>query len=543
MGDQPDQAKRDPPRKIADFRDRNANFWAACALRSGLFMTTSRWLGFGSLLALIACSAAPGDALIDDARIDGDDPGESSEADLAGIGSNEEQMAVATNSLTFNAIADAEVSKAKPTTNLGTSNELGSDGDPQRRAFLRFNVSGVSGNVTRARVRCYATNGSVNAPAIYSTSNGWSESSITWNNQPAASGSALSDVGAIGFNAWVEFDVTKKVVANGSYDFVLIPTSTDSLVCNSREASSNKPQLVVTTETEAVVDPPPNPNPQPPVTPGVCPSFGSRVSRGTPGAPLVENSGLAASRKSANVIWGHNDSGAPEHVFAIDTRNGKILADWAVSEKENGDWEDIDVGPGPVAGTQYIYVGRIGSSAGQREIVRFPEPSVTAGQAMAKGQVSGAERFKYVYPGGVTPDAESMMVDPTNGDTYILTKNFQGHSKLYLYRAPLNAATTKTLEEVVSDIPFNPSSSVDNDRLAVSADIRADGREIIVKTYNQTYIWLRAEGQSVASAMQGTRCAVTNPGGSEAIAFAADGMGYYSLTEGAGSALQYVPRK
>jgi len=487
---------------------------------------------------------------VDDAtEVEGDDPGESSEADLAGIGSNaadDLQTAVATNTATFNAVADAEVSKAKPTTNLGASKELGSDGDPLRRAFLRFSVAGLSGKVTRARVRCYATNGSVNAPAIYSTSNAWSESSITWNNQPAASGGALSDVGAVGFNVWVEFDVTKKVAGNGSYDFVLIPTSTDSLVCNSREASSNRPQLVVTTETEIATDPPPSTDPppaQPPITPGVCPTFGSRVARGTPGAPLVENSGLAASRKSANVIWGHNDSDAPEHVFAIDTRNGKILADWAISEKDNGDWEDIAVGPGPVAGAQYVYVGRIGSAAGQREIVRFPEPAVVAGQAMAKGQVSGVERFKFVYPGGVTPDAESMMVDPENGDAYVLTKNFQGHSKLYLYRAPLNASVTKTLEEVVSDIPFNPSSSVDNDRLAVGADIRADGREIIVKTYNQTYIWLRAAGQTVASAMQGTRCQVTNPGGSEAVGFSADGLGYYSLTEGAGSALQYVPRK
>lgn len=156
-----------------------------------------------------------------------------------------------TQALVFPASADAEVRSATPNTNYGSSNELGSDRDPVRHAHLRFEVSGLSGPVHSATLRCYAKNGSVNGPALYRTQGAWSEQGLTWNNRPAITGPALVDLGNIPHGTWVEVDVTSVVQGNGRFDFAWIPTSTDSMICDSREAAARHPELRV----EAVVDP------------------------------------------------------------------------------------------------------------------------------------------------------------------------------------------------------------------------------------------------------------------------------------------------
>lgn len=276
------------------------------------------------------------------------------------------------------------------------------------------------------------------------------------------------------------------------------------------------------------------------VEPATCPSFNARVSRGVPGSPVNEASGLAVSRKNAHVIWTHNDSGDIERLIAIDMRNANIIGFFGVSTAQNGDWEDIAMGPGPTPGVDYLYVGRIGSGSSSKEIVRVAEPSVSADSRGQSKVLSGIERFKFVYPGGASYDAEGMFVDSTTGDVYVLTKSYS--PKLFVYRAPLNASATKTLEHVI-DISFNPTSTVPNDKLPTAADMSPSGDEIVMKTYNQTYLWKRSAGQSVKDALLGTRCDVPYPGGSEAIAFSADGRDLYSLSEGSGSPLYFVARK
>jgi hypothetical protein len=89
------------------------------------------------------------------------------------------------------------------------------------------------------------TNPTDDGPAGYATTTGWSERSITWSNMPAVSGAAADDEGEIGARAWVDYDVTTLVRADGPVAFGLVSTSSDGLQLSSREAS-RKPQLVVT---------------------------------------------------------------------------------------------------------------------------------------------------------------------------------------------------------------------------------------------------------------------------------------------------------
>jgi hypothetical protein len=107
----------------------------------------------------------------------------------------------------------------------------------------------VTGAVTSARLRLYVSNGTGDGPRVYATATSWSETAITWNNKPAASGGVLTDAGSISSGSYVELDVTGAVTGNGSVAFVMQPTSSDGLYVNAREASSNRPQLVVVSET------------------------------------------------------------------------------------------------------------------------------------------------------------------------------------------------------------------------------------------------------------------------------------------------------
>jgi acid phosphatase type 7 len=149
---------------------------------------------------------------------------------------------------TFPAAADALVNEANASTAFGTSTALRVDGgsDPDVQTYLRFSVAGLSDTVQSATLRLWATSATNSGPSVFSTSDTWGESAITWNNKPALSGAGVGRVATIATSSWAQFDVTPLVSGNGTYDFVLAGTSTDGVDFQSREAT-NDPQLVVTT--------------------------------------------------------------------------------------------------------------------------------------------------------------------------------------------------------------------------------------------------------------------------------------------------------
>ena len=151
------------------------------------------------------------------------------------------------NVVAFDPVADARVEAADPNTNFGTSG-LRADGgtDPAVQSFLRFDLSGLSGPVQSVKLRLYAYSGTADGPAAYSAGDAWTESGITWANQPAFTSGAVDDKGAIAANSWVEWDVTSLFSGPGIYDFGLATSSTDGVDMYSREAAADRPQLIVT---------------------------------------------------------------------------------------------------------------------------------------------------------------------------------------------------------------------------------------------------------------------------------------------------------
>ncbi|MBN2116662.1 MAG: DNRLRE domain-containing protein [Anaerolineales bacterium] len=162
-------------------------------------------------------------------------------------------------SLTFIADADAQVSEANPSKNYGKTTYLQVDGanDPDVESFIRFTVTGISGNVQSARLRVYATtNASKHGPSVFGTDTAWSESEITWETRPGRISGPLASTGSVDTDTWVEYDVTAFVRADGTFSFVLAIDSSDAATFSSRQGSQ-PPQLVITLADGSTTTPTP----------------------------------------------------------------------------------------------------------------------------------------------------------------------------------------------------------------------------------------------------------------------------------------------
>ncbi|MFE2754575.1 DNRLRE domain-containing protein [Actinosynnema sp. NPDC059335] len=173
-------------------------------------------------------------------------------ATLTAVAASGHVPAASAATTTVTPTADTHVDSSAAATNHGTSGQLGVDGSPTKRVFLRFTVSGVSGTVTGATLRLHTDDVSgSNSPAGGTvramTDTTWSETAVTWNDQPAVDGATLGSLGSVSRNAWYEVDVTAHVKGNGTVAFGITSTSTDGADYDSRETGATAPQLVVTT--------------------------------------------------------------------------------------------------------------------------------------------------------------------------------------------------------------------------------------------------------------------------------------------------------
>jgi hypothetical protein len=248
---------------------------------------------------------------------------------------------------------------------------------------------------------------------------------------------------------------------------------------------------------------------------------------------LVEISGIAASARNPGTLWAHNDSGDTARVFAV-AESGPTRVVYTVTGASAQDWEDMALGPGPVAGESYLYVGDIGDNGRSRPSVvvyRVTEPSVSGSGTQA---LAGAATLTLRYPNGAR-DAEALFVDPRSGELYLIEKNGNG-GPVGIYRAPANlaAGSTTVLARVGTlDLPSGLANAV------TGAAISHDGKAIVVRTYGGVRLWSRDDGQSVAAALGGAECRGPVPVESqgEAVTFRPDGRAYYTVSEGGRAAL------
>ncbi len=262
-----------------------------------------------------------------------------------------------------------------------------------------------------------------------------------------------------------------------------------------------------------------------------CPTASAGEQVGVLPAGLVEASGLAASRAFEGVLYSHNDSGDSARVFALGV-DGSLRSVLSVTGATAIDWEDLAVGS--FAGKPALYIGDIGDNARARKdvvVYRAPEPAALP----AQGALDGVAAFHLVYPDGRPRDAETLMWDDREEVVVIVTKDFGGHSEVFTAR--LTGESPETLQRI-GELDFG-QPPLEGGNLVTDGDLRRDGSAIVIRTYGSAYLWRRAAGQSLASAFAGAPCplrTVSEKQG-EAIAFTADGRGYFTTSEGGAAPL------
>jgi chitodextrinase len=153
----------------------------------------------------------------------------------------------------FAPVADAFVAGDFSTTNYGGSVFLKADTSPAFQSYLRFQVGDLKGTVTKATLRLYTTSSSATGYQVRRVNNqGWEERNITFANAPAP-GATIGSSGNFAANNWTSVDVTSLVQGNGVYDLAVTTASTVTLNFNSRNAASNRPQLIVETRVGPAV--------------------------------------------------------------------------------------------------------------------------------------------------------------------------------------------------------------------------------------------------------------------------------------------------
>ncbi len=264
-----------------------------------------------------------------------------------------------------------------------------------------------------------------------------------------------------------------------------------------------------------------------------CPLFRGAEKVGTVGfADIGEASGLAASRASPGVLWVHNDSGDAARIFAI-SRTGRHLATYSVLGAKARDWEDLELGTGPSAGRDYLYIGDIGDNELKHPSVvvyRVEEPTNPQdGDPGALRSTRRAQRIQLRYPDGAH-DAEALLVDPRSGDLFIVTKERKGAALVYRLPAPLEAGEAELERVAEANLPAMP---LPGGRLVTAGTISRDGGWVLLKTYTNAYLWKRSDGP-VEAVFRRPPCAARvalEPQG-ESIAFLGPGLDYLTLSEG-----------
>ena len=129
-------------------------------------------------------------------------------------------------------------------------------------------------------------------------------------------------------------------------------------------------------------------------------------------------------------------------------------------------------------------------------------------------------------------DAEALLVDPRDGTIVIVTKSFSGP-------AASTSASRAALRARHADA--RPGQAI------TAGDVSADGRTIVLRSYDRAYVWTRRPGRVARPRARGAsrasrRANLLAEGQGEALALSRDGRAFYTVPEGARPALRRYGR-
>jgi hypothetical protein len=247
---------------------------------------------------------------------------------------------------------------------------------------------------------------------------------------------------------------------------------------------------------------------------------------------LVEASGLAASRTTADVLWSHNDSRGSATLFAFAT-DGEDLGAFDVPGAFALDWEDISAGPGPSGEDAYLYVGDIGDNFGIRGgLVAVYRVGDIAPSDLAEAFPESIA-LTYRYPDGVDHNAEALFIDPSDPALYLMTK---GKDATFVFRGSLEPSSGPIGLELVTTLFLGAE--------VTAADMSLDGSTLAVRGYDTVWMWHRGAEMSIHDLLAGEPCEAPSPEERQGEAITLDAeLSYWTVSEGSNSAVQMVRRE
>lgn len=258
-----------------------------------------------------------------------------------------------------------------------------------------------------------------------------------------------------------------------------------------------------------------------------------------------ESSGIAASKCQRGVFWTHNDSGDAALIYAFD-ETGATLGAWQVKDAKNRDWEDLATAKN-ADGECVLYIGDIGDNERKHEeisVYAVKEPTINPANKNSSREnpltTEAARRIEIEYPDS-RYDAETLLVHPTTGDIYILTKRLRDQSAVYKLAANYSFERTNRLEKIadftVPSIPFG---------FLTGGDVSTDGKRVVIADYLAAYeITLPAAAKNFDDIWR-EKPRVIDLGAreqGEAICYAANDEAIYATSEKISSPIIKVKRK
>ena len=239
---------------------------------------------------------------------------------------------------------------------------------------------------------------------------------------------------------------------------------------------------------------------------------------------INESSGIAASRRHADLLWTHNDSGDSPRLFALD-RRGRHVGTYPLRGALHVDWEDM--ASAVLDGVPTLIIADIGDNNSRRPVVRLylatePDPRAPAGS----GEPFRVRRtIAFTYADGPR-DCEAVAVDPTEPAVYLVSKHRA--ASCGVYRLPLTAPATQPAATPVAE------RIATLDRALVTAmDISPNGHRAIVGTYGDAFEYTRRADESWADAFarRPRRISLPRRRQGESLGYGPDGITLYATSE------------
>lgn len=281
----------------------------------------------------------------------------------------------------------------------------------------------------------------------------------------------------------------------------------------------------------------------PPATPSPCLSGpgcrGSAIRTGTFDAErLPEASGAALSRRDPRLLWLVDDREGAGELWGVRT-DGRLLTRLRVEGMDAVNAEALAAGPCSAEDPDpCLFIGDIGDNVSGRDhvrVLRIPEPDLRRGAPPPVTPDVVALR----YPDG-PQDAEALLVDGA-GVPYLVTKApfdaQTGHTgPTRLFAAPgFRDGLLLDLGVVPLPEPLVPVVTLLYGNTVTGGDF-TPGR-VLLRTYDQMVEFVAPDpAADLAGFPTWAAARVTAPWQpqAEAVAYAADGCGYFSISEGTG---------